>query len=421
MFETFGFFLAYLRATGLFPFKTQREENGNQAVIVCSWKQQFFSSIFNVFLKLTSTGTCFYFALKRTDSVKMVSTDFYDLARRAFGMKLKSQISVSKSLDIIMEQANIALIFLTGIMLCIIINLKRKDICLTFTRMASNYLPNSITLNAFKRAARLRFTLLMFVTSLFVFIFSLAFTIRAKTNLGLDTLAAVLTFLGLVIVYSDIFAAQFGFYCIFGEFSVIVACWIAQLKSEFDKNRHDLLLNAKNLSTCLRMASNSLSICNFTVMLIWLGNLILISYRILSTFITFEDGFEYDWIFVLAYVFMSLQHAWFVLTMNLGSHMMKENVQDLSNVIRQTNFAEGMVPWNGSFESVSFVKKIVVEELQEFEGFDCDGYFTLGKAFISNVVTNFLTYLIILIQTKLTLISSFDTLSFIPTNTTTDF
>ena len=66
------------------------------------------------------------------------------------------------------------------------------------------------------------------------------------------------------------------------------------------------------------------------------------------------------------------------------------------------------LPWEGKFESASFVKAIIVEDLEEFQGFDGNGYFTLGKSFFSSIIANFLTYLIILIQTKLTLISSFD-------------
>ena len=87
---------------------------------------------------------------------------------------------------------------------------------------------------------------------------------------------------------------------------------------------------------------------------------------------------------------------------------MVENVQELKRTIKKIKLDELKIPWNGKFESTSFVKNIILDDLAEFQGFDGNGYFTLGKAFYSSIIANFLTYLIILIQTKLTLISSFD-------------
>ena len=146
-------------------------------------------------------------------------------------------------------------------------------------------------------------------------------------------------------------------------------------------------------------------------MIIWLINLILIVYRMISTFISNNGKASLDdleLIFAVAYSLMALQHLLFIHVMNVAAQEMEEKVQDLKRKIKGTNMEELKIPWEGKFESTSFVKANIVDELEEFQGFDGNGYFTLGKAFLSSVVTNFLTYLIILIQTKLTLISSFD-------------
>ena len=85
---------------------------------------------------------------------------------------------------------------------------------------------------------------------------------------------------------------------------------------------------------------------------------------------------------------------------------MVDFVQVLGKTIKHTNMNDMKVEWNGKWESTMFVKDIVVENLQEFQGFEGEGYFHLGKSFLSSIVTNFLTYLIILIQLKLTFMTS---------------
>ena len=183
------------------------------------------------------------------------------------------------------------------------------------------------------------------------------------------------------------------------------------LRDQFDMNGHNLLQNARELWKSLKTMSKALSKCTFYAMIIWLINLILIVYRILSYFMT-SGGIggitDQDLVFAVAYTFMAVQHLLFIFYMNIVSQEMVENVQSLKRTIKGINMDEMKIPWEGKFESTSFVKAIIVEDLEEFQGFDGNGYFTLGKSFYSSIIANFLTYLIILIQTKLTLISSFD-------------
>ena len=157
------------------------------------------------------------------------------------------------------------------------------------------------------------------------------------------------------------------------------------------------------------MVSRLFSRCNFYAMLIWLVNLILIVYQMTSYLITTpgDKVKSQDIEMSLAYAFLGLQHLIFVYNINSASEHQKTLVQDLKMTIKQTNFKEDTIAWNGNLEPTSVVKDFIIENLDEFQGFDAEGYFTLGKSFLSSVVTNFLTYLIILIQLKLTLITSF--------------
>ena len=201
---------------------------------------------------------------------------------------------------------------------------------------------------------------------------------------------------------------QFGYYGIFGDFVTLASTWIMALRDQFDTSGHNMLQNTQELQKSLKTMSKALSKCTFYAMMIWLINLILIVYRILSYFMNSDTITDHELVYAVAYSFMAIQHLLFIFYMNVASQEMMENVQELKRTIKRTNMDELKIPWEGKFESTSFVKNIILDDLAEFQGFDGNGYFTLGKAFYSSIIANFLTYLIILIQTKLTLISSFD-------------
>ena len=60
------------------------------------------------------------------------------------------------------------------------------------------------------------------------------------------------------------------------------------------------------------------------------------------------------------------------------------------------------VEFDGQFVRTLFMKARLAEELDEFRGFDGKGYFILGKSFLKNLLAFCVTYLVILIQFRLT-------------------
>ena len=52
--------------------------------------------------------------------------------------------------------------------------------------------------------------------------------------------------------------------------------------------------------------------------------------------------------------------------------------------------------------SEDYAKQKILYNLKRFQGFTGGGYFTLGKSLLSTLFSNFATYLVILIQFKLT-------------------
>ena len=59
------------------------------------------------------------------------------------------------------------------------------------------------------------------------------------------------------------------------------------------------------------------------------------------------------------------------------------------------------IEFEGQFVPTSFVKTRIEQELDEFRGFDGKGYFILGKSFLKNLLAFCVTYLVILIQFRL--------------------
>ena len=396
-FQTFGN-INILRYAGILPFKVQTHENGKSMVDTVDWKIQFL--LFFVYFTLTY-GFCFcciYIVLIRSDM------NFFTF----FGDGSRQYVTTSQILDANIEMIITLDSLFVGIVMFIGLNYKRQDIRKAFQFFTNYYHHSPVAWQNYKGKMTHKSISFYIVNWLFIAILALAITLQLREKLGLDTLNTLLVFLSGFIFLASVYSIQFGYFGIFGDFVTLASTWMVALRDQFDINGHNLLQNSNELAKSLKTMSKALSKCTFYAMMIWLINLILIVYRILSYFMNSNTITDHELVYAVAYSFMAIQHLLFIFYMNVASQEMMENVQELKRTIKQTNMDELKIPWEGKFESTSFVKNITLDDLAEFQGFDGNGYFTLGKAFYSSIIANFLTYLIILIQTKLTLISSFD-------------
>ena len=48
-----------------------------------------------------------------------------------------------------------------------------------------------------------------------------------------------------------------------------------------------------------------------------------------------------------------------------------------------------------------YARTIVISKMEKFQGFEAGGFVKLGKPFLSSIFANFITYLIILLQFKI--------------------
>ena len=74
---------------------------------------------------------------------------------------------------------------------------------------------------------------------------------------------------------------------------------------------------------------------------------------------------------------------------NVLSHEVNGNLSELKNSISLSSHI--------CFED----KYQLIERMNSFNGFDANGYFTLGKQHLTSIVSNFVTFIIVLIQFKM--------------------
>ena len=74
---------------------------------------------------------------------------------------------------------------------------------------------------------------------------------------------------------------------------------------------------------------------------------------------------------------------------NVLSHEVNGNLSELKNSISLSSHI--------CFED----KYQLIERMNSFDGFDANGYFTLGKQHLTSIVSNFVTFIIVLIQFKM--------------------
>ena len=66
-----------------------------------------------------------------------------------------------------------------------------------------------------------------------------------------------------------------------------------------------------------------------------------------------------------------------------------ENLCELKNSI----LSSPLIPFEDKYQ--------LIERMNSFNGFDANGYFTLGKQLLTSIVSNFTTFMIVLIQFKM--------------------
>ena len=91
--------------------------------------------------------------------------------------------------------------------------------------------------------------------------------------------------------------------------------------------------------------------------------------------------------------------------MNIWPERATNKIYELKRHLKNlyiSNETSKKMEFEGQLVPTLFVKARIEQELDEFRGFDGKGYFILGKSFLKNLLAFCVTYLVILIQFRMT-------------------
>ena len=88
--------------------------------------------------------------------------------------------------------------------------------------------------------------------------------------------------------------------------------------------------------------------------------------------------------------------------LNIRAQKVTDQVNQLKDCLQEIFISRNsMVSFEGQTVPASFMKDRILDKMNKFTGFDGNGYFVLGKSFLSSLLTLLATYFVILLQFKM--------------------
>ena len=107
-------------------------------------------------------------------------------------------------------------------------------------------------------------------------------------------------------------------------------------------------------------------------------------------------------ILIGGYLGLGVAYFHLVIFMNLLSQSFQDKLIELRDTLEEIYFNEAeMVEIDGVRQYAKDVQNLLIKRFEEFKGFGGCGYFHLGKSLLTATLTNFVTYLIVLIQFRI--------------------
>ena len=120
--------------------------------------------------------------------------------------------------------------------------------------------------------------------------------------------------------------------------------------------------------------------------------------------LTWQHG--YGQLLLVAFFLTYFLLFWY---MNILSQRVTDKVHGLGDYLRRIHVSNesDLVEFEDHIVPISIAKTCLLKKLDDFQGFDGKGYFTLGKSLLKNLLAFCVTYLVILVQFRLTERSDF--------------
>ena len=237
--------------------------------------------------------------------------------------------------------------------------------------------------------------------------FAVGFYLNLNTYLNINlTLLVILIIINL---FSQlvIVSPTLVFYYIYGEISRGLEEWILGITQELEETHKftNSQYNAcRKLLNALKLSASALSFNVFLTLSMSLIAMTAVTYMNFDYFLSHADFTSPGVILVfIGYIAFIMEYAYIVWIFNYDSEHLCDQVKLLKNTLDEIYIEdhEFVFGKGGQLRDARFARNLMVNQLQDFRGFDGLGYFTLGKPLLTSITANILTYLIVLIQFKI--------------------
>ena len=188
--------------------------------------------------------------------------------------------------------------------------------------------------------------------------------------------------------------------------------WINFLtqKVQMDWANEHVLYQFDNFYNLLEALQLSIKTFSHHILYTTAGALLIVIVLVFRSFSFFMGDQEFDssvWCFVGGFLFFTTGFTFFIVSLNWISDVLKDELNGLIKVIHDKIFQEhSKAIVSGNVVPIKEAKQILLNNLSQFQGFHGMGYFKLGKPLLTGMLANFATYLIVLIQFKVTELTS---------------
>ena len=208
------------------------------------------------------------------------------------------------------------------------------------------------------------------------------------------------------------FSSILAFHFIFLESLLKIKSWIISMKQKLHLYPKLHLEECEALLTGLQMFTKAISSTIF-----WLFSFLLLvsiveAYLTISFLLSSVEFNIATLLHMIGFGFFGVLFIYLTYSYCILSQSIKDSVDEIRDIILKSNIDEEEIyVLDGKIlrsmqSEIKMQKKRIILGFEQFEGFHGNGYFTLGKSLLTSVVANFITYLIILIQFKITETSS---------------
>ena len=251
-----------------------------------------------------------------------------------------------------------------------------------------------------KRSALL--SLLLFLMSLF---FAMGFTLNLKYALDFSYFTVFYCGFSITLQLIWEYFPCMVFYYIFSETCKGIEAYVHNLKQELkstQKVTNSVVIKSYKLLSLLDESVKTLSRNVFYIMVLPLVLLTCGVYMTFDYFLAHTEVTPGIVCVILAYLSFIIFLAYIVWIFNHDSQHLTDEIYNLKKLIEEIDIEDHeFMLVKAKLQDVNSARARIIRGLEGFNGFDGLGYFSLGKSLLTSITSNILTYLIVLIQFRI--------------------